>query len=374
MGFKIKSKKFEGVYQNQLKSGDVSYYITYKDNENKTVTKKIGKKSEGITESYCSQIRGETISKLRNDELPPKIAIQKKQNVVTLDSLWDFYFETKDTKSLHKYEGKYKKRIQPILGKKDVRYLNDRDFSKFQKSLLDDNLSNHTVNCYMDIVSAIISHSIQRRYYIGKNPTSSVKKLKVDNKRERILSRSEIDDLLESVEENWILNLFVRLSLSLGGRKSTILNIKKSDVNLEDRRFTLKDFKNDSTYYGYFSDNCLFELVKNRMDMIGDNDFLLQSEDYKDLDRYIGREMNQIFYYLFNHSLESQNDRKNKVVIHTLRHTVLSHLAMNGESVYTIKSISNHKSIQMLDRYVKLSPNVGKKPIENLWKKKSVKN
>jgi hypothetical protein len=31
----IKSKKFEGVYQNPLKSGDISYYITYKDNENK---------------------------------------------------------------------------------------------------------------------------------------------------------------------------------------------------------------------------------------------------------------------------------------------------------------------------------------------------
>jgi integrase len=104
------------------------------------------------------------------------------------------------------------------------------------------------------------------------------------------------------------------------------------------------------------------------MDMIGDNEFLLQSGDYKDLDRYISREMSSIFYSLFNHKLESQNDRKNKVVIHTLRHTVLSHLAMNGESVYTIKSISNHKSMEMLDRYVKLSPNLGKKPIQNLWK------
>ena len=78
--------------------------------------------------------------------------------------------------------------------------------------------------------------------------------------------------------------------------------------------------------------------------------------------------MNRIFYSLSNQQLDNQNDRKNKVVIHTLRHTVLSHLAMNGESIYTIKSISNHKSIQMLDRYVKLNPTIGKKPIENLWK------
>lgn len=132
MGY-IKSKKFEGVYQNSLKSGDISYYITYKDNENKTVTKKIGKKSEGVTESYCNQIRGETVSKLRNNELPPKIAISKRQNVVTLDSLADFYFETKESKSKHKYEGKYNLRIKSILGSRDVRYLSDKNFNKLYK-------------------------------------------------------------------------------------------------------------------------------------------------------------------------------------------------------------------------------------------------
>jgi integrase len=368
---KVKSKKFEGVYHYNLKNGDTSYYITYKDNENTTVTKKIGRKSEGVNESYCSQVRYETISKLNNSELPPKIAIQKKQNIVTLDSLAEFYFDTKDNKSLHKYKGKYTKRIQPILGKKDVRYMSEKDFKIFQQALLDDGLSNHTTNCYVDIVSAIISHSIQKRNFIGKNPTTVVKKLKVDNKRERILNRSEIDDLLEAVEESWILNLFVRLSLSLGARKSTVLNIKKCDVDLENKMITLKDFKNNSTYTGYFSDDIIFQLVKNRMAMIADDEFLISSLDYKDMDGYISRKLNTIFYYLFNHKLKDQNDRKNKVVTHTLRHTVLSHLAMNGESIFTIKSISNHKSLQMLERYVKLNPAVGKKPIENLWKEKS---
>lgn len=368
MGY-IKSKKFEGVYQYILKNGDVSYSITYKDNENKTIRKKIGRKNEGVTEAYCSQIRYETISKLRNDELPPKIATQKRQNVVTLDSLAQYYFDTKDSKSKHKYEGKYKLRIQSVLGNKDVRYLTESDFKKFQRTLLDDELSNHTVNCYVDIVSAIISHSIESRNYIGKNLTHSlVSKLKVDNRRERILSKKEVGDLLEAVEHNWILSLFVRLSISTGGRKSTILNIKKCDVDLESRMFTLKDFKNETTYNGFINDDILYKLVKNRMDNIDDEDYLLSSGDYKDLDRYISREMNSTFYYLFNYKLSNQNDRKNKVVIHTLRHTVLSHLAMNGESIYTIKSISNHKSISMLERYVKLNPIIGKKPIQNLWK------
>ena len=263
----IKSKKYEGVYQYKMKNGDISYSITYKDSNNKAIMKKIGRKSEGVDEPYCNQLRNETIVKIRNDELPPKITASKKQNIVTLDSLWEFYKETKDTKSLKKYEGKYQLRIQPHLGEKDVRYITEGDLLKFQNTLKGFNLSNHTINCYVDIVSAIISHSIKKKNYIGKNPTSVIKKLKVDNKRERILSKSEVVELLESVEDNWILNLFVRLSLSLGGRKSTILNIKKCDVVLEDRKIVLKDFKNDSTYDGWINDDILYELLKNRMNM-----------------------------------------------------------------------------------------------------------
>ena len=47
---------------------------------------------------------------------------------------------------------------------------------------------------------------------------------------------------------------------------------------------------------------------------------------------------------------------------------------MNGESVYTIKAISNHKSMEMLDRKKKKKKNLGKNPIQNLWKKKSIKS
>lgn len=364
----IKSKKYDGVYQNPLKNGDISYYITYKDNENKTVTKKIGKKSEGVTEAYCNQLRAETTSKLRIGELPPKIALQRKQNVVTLDELAKFYFDTKDTKSLKKFKGKYELRIKNTLGKKDVRYLTDKDMKSFQQKLLTDGVSAHTVNCYMDIVSTIVNHSIDSKFYSGQNPTKLVSKLKVDNKRERILTKSEVEDVLDAVEENWILNLFVRISLSTAARKGTVLNIKKCDVNLENWNITLKDFKNDSTYIGYINDEVLYNLLKNRIQMISDNDLLFEDSDYMDMDGYVGRRLNQIFYYLFNHKLADQNDNKYKVVTHTLRHTVLSHLAMNGESVYTIKSISNHKSISMLERYVKLNPIIGKKPIQKLWK------
>jgi len=366
----FKSKRFEGVYQYKKKNGDISFSITYKDTTNKTVRKTIGNKSNGITESYCFQIRNETVSKLRLGELPPKVAIQKKQNTLTLNDLAKFYFDNKDTVSKKKFENKYNNRIKTTLGNKDVRYLETEDIKKFQNTLLMDNLAPHTVNCYFDIVSAIINFASQKGIYNGRNPMRLVNKLRIDNKRERFLTTNEVNDVLEAVEDDWLLNLFLRLSLTTAGRISTILNIKKMDIELDTMMINLYDVKNRSHYIGHINENdtVLIELLTNRMKMIDDNDFIVENKEYTDSKRRISDKFNQIFFNLFNHKLESQNDRKNKVVIHTLRHTVLSHLAMNGNSPYQIKQISNHKSMKMLERYIKLDPSIGKEPIQNLWK------
>ncbi len=68
---------------------------------------------------------------------------------------------------------------------------------------------------------------------------------------------------------------------------------------------------------------------------------------------------------LFNKNIRA-DDRKNRVVIHTLRHTFASHLAINGTPIYTIQKLMNHKDIKMTLRYAKLSPDSGKEAVEKL--------
>lgn len=62
----------------------------------------------------------------------------------------------------------------------------------------------------------------------------------------------------------------------------------------------------------------------------------------------------KIFNKLFNQKLD-KNDRKNRVVVHTLRHTFASHLAINGTPIFTIQKLMNHKDIKMTMRYAKTS-------------------
>ncbi|WP_365943733.1 tyrosine-type recombinase/integrase [Sulfurimonas sp.] len=53
-------------------------------------------------------------------------------------------------------------------------------------------------------------------------------------------------------------------------------------------------------------------------------------------------------------------DVKYRVVIHTLRHTFASHLAINGTPIFTIQKLLNHKDIKMTLRYAKLAPDTGR--------------
>lgn len=55
-----------------------------------------------------------------------------------------------------------------------------------------------------------------------------------------------------------------------------------------------------------------------------------------------------------------------KVVIHTLRHTFASHLAINGTPIFTIQKLMNHKDIKMTMRYAKLAPDSGREAVVNL--------
>ena len=73
----------------------------------------------------------------------------------------------------------------------------------------------------------------------------------------------------------------------------------------------------------------------------------------------------EVFDELFNQGLEA-DDTKNRIVLHSLRHTFASHLALQNVPLYTIKDLLHHADISMTMRYAKLSQEAGQKAVERL--------
>ena len=361
---RIKSRKYMGVYINILQNGDESYSVTFKDENNRMKRRSIGKKSEGITQLYAFNKRSEYINNIRHGEDPQ--ADRKKKEVITLDRLADVYFEDRESnKTNERQEGKYKLHVKNVLGNKSISKIEKGDIVSLRKKLEKKKLAPKTTNGIIQLITAIINNSIKEHELKIANPTIGIKKLKVDDKRERFLSLEEIQRLKKKVGGNDIVSFFVRLALTTGARLETLLHIQKKDINLDNNQVTLKDLKSDKTYTGYFG-NDLKEDLRKIISKLTINDYLIGGKAEQLPGRTMRRWLKPTLDELFNVGLEV-NDAKNRVVIHTLRHTFASQLAIKGVPIFTIQKLMNHAKIDMTMRYAKLSPDAGKDAVRELF-------
>ncbi|PWE19832.1 site-specific integrase [Aliarcobacter skirrowii] len=352
---------YKSIINENNKEIDKIYLIRYRENDFDKL-KTIGRYSQGIRINYCKQIRNEIITKLRLGETPPVIAQKKQKEVIRLDYFAEIYFKEKEfeVKDIQKIKRSYINHVKPFFGNKDVGKINSDQIKEFQ-NIKREKLAERTVNALIQMIGAIYNIAIHKEIFQGHNPINkNIKRINVDNKRERYLTLEEIKILINEVKNEEYLYIFVLLALQTGGRLGTILSITKKDIKFESNTIQLKDHKNNSTYLGFFN-NELKEILKTRIENLNANDKIIDRGKQVIQDR-----LTKIYNKYFNIGLE-KNDRKNRVVTHTLRHTFASHLAINGTPIYTIQKLMNHKDITMTLRYAKLAPDSGKDMVLNLY-------
>ena len=260
----------------------------------------------------------------------------------------------------------YHKRLRKKFGKEDIDAITTDRIFDFQIELKKNGWAPSTINCTINFLARLFNFAIEEELYHKVNPVKNkkIKNLKVNNERERYLTSQEIK-LLHATMNDDTLRLFTELALATGGRLETILQIQVKDINLVDKMITLKDLKNHSNYKGFIPDH-LLAYLKEYLPSLSVNDFVIGGSHIKFADRTMRRKMKNIFDPLFNEGLDSK-DAKNRVVIHSLRHTFASHLAINGTPIFTIQKLMNHRDIKMTMRYAKLAPDSGKDFVNKLY-------
>jgi len=367
----FKSKKFTGVYYRLLEDKSRTYFITYKNPILKKVEKlTIGNSKQDFNEAYAHNKRTEILSALRFGDDPNIPILKSKQTQTTLDDLANNYFNdlllTRNNKSTKSAKAKYFGHISPTLGSLPFSQLNKDHAKKLQKLLIDKKYANQTINGIIELLSRVVNFNIKNDLVTGSNPLYGFKKLKVDGIRERYLTKEEITMLLDRTKEDKVLHLFTLLALTTGARLNGILTIQKKDIDLKKMSIKIHDHKSDDIYSSAIHAKT-YDLLAETIKELDSGDYIISYDNGKITDdKRIQRRLKPIFDKLFNQGLDPK-DTLNRVVVHTLRHTFASLLAINDTSIYKIMKYMNHKDIKMTMRYAKLAPNSMQDDINNLF-------
>jgi len=351
--------KFLGVFCRKCETNgkpDKTYYIRIKDESGRSLEKKIGKFSEGIRPEYCNTKRNELMTKLRlGESIKLKFAKKDKTNFCDLA---DAYFKTRrDTLTTSKDKNIQRNHLDPFFDDLDMDLLTRNHFLEFKNQKLKV-LAPKSVNNLLTLLSSILNYAYKNEL-LKNDYTKYIQKESIDNARERFLSVAEIQKLYQAIEDNDMLYLFVKIALTTGARAGGILNIQIKDIDFTHNFITIKDFKTNSTYAAFLNNDVKELILKYILK------YEVEIKLFDVWDSTIAKPLRKIFENLFNKGLKKE-DRKNRVVIHTLRHTFASHLAINGTPIFTIQKLLNHKDIKMTMRYAKLSPDSGRDSVAGL--------
>jgi len=129
------------------------------------------------------------------------------------------------------------KHILPVLGRYKLSAIFPQGCTRLQRRRLREGRKPATINREPDILSSLFTLARQRKKFFGENPLSRVKSLPAHNQVERIFSAEEKDRLLE-VSPPYLRAILVT-ALNTGMRKSEIIDLKWSNVDLDNDLITL---------------------------------------------------------------------------------------------------------------------------------------
>ena len=380
MALKPVGGKYEGVWINELKNGDISYYINYRDENGKPLKVQVGKKtatSDFTTrDAYAKLI--EIKYKLQHDQAPT--IKNGRVSKVRLDALWEeFLIYAKGNKrSWVEDLRNYNKHIRPVFGNKSVKQLKSLDFEKFKQNLFEKGLEAQTVKHQLVLIRTILNYAIKHELIKNfTNPLSSgkVKMPDIDNNRQAFLTKQQAKMILKVLKKTHMPTYHLTvLLLFTGARFSEVtgaaaqknkqkkgIPLKWSDVNFENGTIFFKKTKKGNERHIAINDILMETLQDLHKSKINDNVITNSAGG-------IILRMPKYFMEAVEMVIPGNKDRdpKYKITTHSLRHTHASWLAEAELDLFRIKDQLGHRQIEMTMRYAHLIPNKRHKVTKSL--------
>lgn len=186
---------------------------------------------------------------------------------------------------------------------------------------------------------------------ISTNPLSQVKLYPEKPKQLRVITEKEFTKLYSSASE--FLKPVLMIAIHTGLRRSEILNLKVSDINLRDRYILVRESKNGEIRHVPIN-SLLMKALKSVINNT-DCEHLFAGPDGNPV-----KTVKKAFWGALRRSGIAH------LRFHDLRHSFGSNLSMAGVDIATIQELMGHKDISTTKRYLHPSPKHKKDAVERL--------
>jgi len=197
-----------------------------------------------------------------------------------------------------------------------------------------------TANCLLRHCKACFNYAVKLNY-IRDNPTKEIKAIREPEKAIRILTQSEVTDILNTMPEAW--QDLIRVALATGARAGELCRLEKKDVNIDEGYIVIRSTADNPT-----------KNRKSRTVPIPDSSIDLFLKLLGIADRFLLTTENGSEWTVDHISKGFKRySKKAKIVctFHDLRRTYGGWLVMSGADLVTVQQNLGHSSITVTVRH-----------------------
>jgi integrase len=322
------------------------------------VHRSIGRESEGVTRTTAEEF----IAKVRHEAREGRLNLPKRRRVpLTLSAAVALYLSRltdEGGKDLKEMKRRLNQHVVPYLGDRPLSKIESFDIERYKKHRLSQPIQTRkqlavgqtppltkpsTINRELAALSHLLNKAIEWGWIDGT--TARIRKLKEDTGRIDFLSAEDASALLEAAKHdpNPQIYPFILIGLHTGMRKSEILSIRRADIDLTNLTITIPKAKAGARQQPISA--AVAELLRGMMRTLPPGTPWV----FPSLASRLGH--TQDVRKAFVRCVVAAGLDPTRVVRHTLRHTAITHLVQAGVDLPTVKRISGHKTLAMVERY-----------------------
>ena len=319
----------------------------------------IGRESDGTTRTQAE----EYIEKVKQDAKAGRLNLPKGRKIelgfAEAAGKYLTKLEQEGGKDLKMKRYRLGMHLSPFFGNTPLSKLTTFDIERYKKQRLADDaqcnmtkdgtplykgkIKPGTINRELAALSHLLTKAVEWGWLAHK--PAIIRRLKENAGRITYLSVDQIKHLLKAAQEDQNIQIypFMLVGLEIAMRRSEIFSIRREHINLEQQIISIPKAKTGAREQPITSHLATF-LLEYIKTLPPGTPWLFPSPAAKE-----GHTVN--LDKPFRRVVTNAGLDKALVVRHTLRHTAITHLVQAGVDLPTVKRISGHKNLSMVERY-----------------------